>query len=180
MVTPLMACSSVQAGPGSAADQAFAALSQRYLREFPALSPVGATGLGDHRFDGELDEVSPEARARQVRFHEELLAGLGRIPRAELSRANQVDATLLEHEARFAVWSVRVLQEWSWNPLRYTELAGGAVYGLMAREFAPLEQRLASVTSRLGQVPRFLRQVRGTLVPERVHRIHAEDRKSVV
>lgn len=174
MVTPLMACGPVQADPGSAADQAFAALAKRYLQEFPAHSPIAATGLGDHRFDGELDLLTPEARERQVRFYEGLLEALGRIPRSGLSRANQVDATLLEHEARFSVWGIRVLQEWAWNPLRYTELAGGAVYGLMAREFAPLQERLESVTSRLEQFPRFLREVRSTLVPARVPRTHAE------
>jgi uncharacterized protein (DUF885 family) len=155
-------------------DQAFAALSQRYVREFPRYSPVGATGLGDHRFDGELDEITPEARERFVRFNEEVLAELVRIPRSELARAKQVDATLLEHEARFAIWGIRVLKEWSWNPLRYTELAGNALYGLLAREFAPIDRRLESAASRLQQFPRFLAQVRSTLVPARVPRIHAE------
>ena len=176
MVTPLMACGSARAAEpaGSAADQAFAALAQRYLQEFPRYSPVGATGLGDHRFDGELDEVTPEAREQNARFNEEVLAELGRISRPELSRNNQVDATLLEHEVRFAIWGIRVLKEWSWNPLRYTELAGSAVYGLLAREFAPVEQRLESTASRLERFPRFLRQVRSTLVPDRVPRVHAE------
>jgi len=176
MVTPLMACGAASATEPaeSAADKAFAALTLRYLREFPKHSPVGATGLGDHRFDGELDEITPEARDRNARFNEEVLAELGRISRPELSRANQVDATLLDHEARFAIWGIRVLKEWSWNPLRYTELAGSSVYGLMAREFAPVEQRLESAASRLEQFPRFLREVRSTLVAARVPRLHAE------
>lgn len=176
MVTPLLACGSPPAAEpaGSAADQAFAALARRYLREFPRYSPVGATGLGDHRFDGELDAITPEAREQHARFNEEILAELGRIPRPELSRANQVDATLLGHELRFAIWGIRVLKEWSWNPLRYTELAGGSVYGLLAREFAPLETRLESAASRLEQFPRFLREVRSTLAADRVPRIHAE------
>ncbi len=176
MVIPLAACGTAPATEpaGSVADQAFAALTQRYMREFPALSPVGATGLGDHRFDADLDEITPEARERGLRFNEGVLAELGRIARPELSRANQVDATLLEHEARFAIWGIRTLKEWSWNPLRYTELAGNSVYSLLAREFAPLEKRLESAASRLEQFPRFLRDVRSTLVADRVPRIHAE------
>ncbi|HLY72835.1 MAG TPA: DUF885 domain-containing protein [Planctomycetota bacterium] len=176
MVTPLMACGSASATEPaeSVADKAFAALTRRYLREFPQHSPVGATGLGDHRFDGELDEITPEARERTARFNEEVLAELARIPRSELSRANQVDATLLEHEVRFGIWGIRVLKEWSWNPLRYTELAGSAVYSLMAREFAPVEKRLESAASRLEQFPRYLREVRSTLAADRVPRIHAE------
>ena len=176
MVTPLMACGSAAATEPaeSAADKAFAALTQRYVREFPALSPVAATGLGDHRFDAELDEVTPEARERSLRFNEGVLAELSRISRGDLSRANQVDATLLEHEARFAIWGIQVLKEWSWNPLRYTELAGSSLYSLLARDFAPLEKRLESAASRLEQFPRFLRDVRSTLIADRVPRIHAE------
>ena len=42
-------------------DQTFSALAERYLDEYPALSPVNATSLGDHRFDEQLDEVSGPA-----------------------------------------------------------------------------------------------------------------------
>jgi uncharacterized protein (DUF885 family) len=176
MVAPLLVSVPVSATETveSTADKAFAALTQRYLREFPKHSPVGATALGDHRFDRDLDEVTPEARERRVQFNEEVLAELGRISRPELSRGNQVDAALLEHDLRFTTWSIRVLKEWSWNPLGYIEIAGNSLYTLLAREFAPLETRLESTAGRLEQFPRFLREVRSTLVVDRVPRIHAE------
>ena len=72
------------------------------------------------------------------------------------------------------LWRLETLQEWAWNPLVYTELTGGSIYGLMAREFAPRPQRLAHVADRLEQFPRLLEQVRKTLVPKRVPPIHAE------
>ena len=53
-------------------------------------------------------------------------------------------------------------------------LALGAIYGLLARDFAPIEQRLVSATARLEQMPRFLEQARGSLEPARVPKIHAE------
>ena len=43
-------------------------LAARFLDEMPALSPVGATSMGDHRFDGQLDEVSAEARRSEAGF----------------------------------------------------------------------------------------------------------------
>ena len=66
------------------------------------------------------------------------------------------------------------MAEWRWNPLVYTELAGNSVYLLLARDFAPLPDRLRIVGARLAELPRFLAQVRESLVPERVPRIHAE------
>ena len=157
-----------------AADPRFEALSKRYLNEFPALSPVSATLLGDHRFDGKLDEIGPEARQREAAFSQRYLDELSQIPRGSLSRANQVDAKLLEHQLRDGLWQLNELREWEWNPLLYTRLTGSAIYGLMARDFAPLRQRLNNAAMRLEQFPRLLRQIREELKPAKMPKIHAE------
>ena len=60
------------------------------------------------------------------------------------------------------------------QPLYYVNISGSAIYGLLARDFAPLEQRLVAATSRLEQMPRYLAQARGSLEPSRVPKIHAE------
>ena len=156
------------------ADARFAALSQRYVGEFGRYSPVYATALGDHRFDGELDDLSPAGRARSLAWASEILKELQSIERAALSRANQVDAAMLENQLRYAIWSEQTYRDWSWDPLVYTQLTGQALYGLLARDFAPLPERLRSLTTRLEQLPRLLEQARGNLVPARVPSIHAE------
>jgi len=156
------------------ADEQFEAIGARYIDESPAFSPVGATALGDHRFDSQLNQISEEARAASVSFDKEILAALENIDVNELSRANQVDYGMLKHDLERSIWSTETLQEWAWNPLNYSSLAGGAVYGLMKREFAPLDERLSYVADRLEQFPRMYEQVRATLVPARVPPIHAE------
>ncbi|NIM63379.1 MAG: DUF885 family protein, partial [Acidobacteria bacterium] len=155
-------------------DQRWQALAERYLDEMPAFSPVGATSMGDHRFDGELDEIGAESRARWIAFLEGVQSELASIERTELTRANQVDYALLAHSTRSGLWSIREVQGWAWNPLYYSGTAGGAIYSLMAREFAPLPDRLGHVADRLEKLPRYLKQVRATLVPERVPKVHAE------
>ena len=158
----------------SSADKQFEDLAKRYLDESPALGPVGATSLGDHRFDHLVNQVSSEARAERVAFNKKYIEELEIIPKGELSRAYQVDAALLDNRLRSGIWRIEELQEWSWNPLRYTGLAGGAIYSLMAREFAPVEERLINVAGRLEQFPRMYAQIRETIIPERVPKIHAE------
>jgi uncharacterized protein (DUF885 family) len=160
--------------PADAADRQFEQLAARYMDQFPALSPVSSTALGDHRFDSQLDEVSERARQQQRDLYLDYSEQLGRIDPAELSRANQVDHALLGHELQGALWRLDTLEEWAWNPLVYTELCGSAIYSLMARDFAPLPQRLGHVADRLEQFPRLYRQIRATLVPQRVPKIHAE------
>jgi len=155
-------------------DARFEALSQRFIGEFGRYSPVYATSLGDHRFDGELDDLGAEGRARTLAWTRGLLAELQAIDRAALSRANQVDAAMLENQLRYAIWSEETYRDWSWDPLLYTQLTGQALYGLLAREFAPLPDRLRSLTTRLEQLPRLLEQARANLAPARVPSIHAE------
>ena len=158
----------------TATDTAFEAVSKRYLDEMVALTPVNATSLGDHRFDAELDDVSAKGYEQRVALAHELLGEVQGMAAAEMSRANQVDARLLESELQYQIWRTEQLAEWRWNPLIYTEMTGNSVYLLLSREFAPLPDRLRSVGARLAELPRFLSQVRESLVPERVPRIHAE------
>ena len=88
----------------SDADRWFEALAEEYLDQFPVLSPVSATSLGDHRYDHLVNEVSAEARAEGVAFNRQFLAKLEAIPRSQLSRAYQVDAALLENRLRSGIW----------------------------------------------------------------------------
>jgi uncharacterized protein (DUF885 family) len=160
--------------PPPTADQQFEALAQRYLREAPEQSPVGATGLGDHRFDDHLDDVSAAGWQARLTFTELYLAALEPIDRAKLSRANQVDALLLLHDLQYDHWKYQTLQDWRWNPLLYTRIAGDGLYNLLAREFAPAPERLKNLGKRLDELPRFLAQVREVLEPARVPKVFAE------
>jgi uncharacterized protein (DUF885 family) len=160
--------------PPPTADQQFEALAQRYLREAPEQSPADATSLGDHRFDDRLDDVSAAGWQARLTFAELYLAALEPIDRSKLSRANQVDALLLLHELQSDRWRLQTLQDWRWNPLVYTRIAGDALYNLLARDFAPAPERLRNLGKRLDEIPRFLAQVREVLDPARVPKVHAE------
>ena len=155
------------------ADARFEAISRRYVDEFGRYSPVSATQLGDHRHDGNLDDLSAAGRARTLAWNKELLAQLQGVDRAQLSRANQVDAALLDNQLRYSIWTEERLRDWSWDPQVYTQVAGQSIYGLLAREFAPLPDRLRSVTARLEKLPGLLVQMRANLVPARVSPTHA-------
>src|SRR5262245_60624730 len=97
-VPPVAPAPPPPAPPPPSADPQFEALAARYLRESPEQSPVNATGLGDHRFDARLDDVSAAGWQSRTVFTELYLSALAPIDRAQLSRANQVDALLLQHD----------------------------------------------------------------------------------
>lgn len=159
---------------GQDTNQSFSSIVDRYFDESSRLSPVGATGMGDHRFDSEINDVSAAGRNRTATFYREILAELDALKPSDLSRDEKIDRALLEHRLKAALWKQQELEEWAWNPLAYSGVAGGSIYSLMAREFAPLPDRLKSATARLEKLPHLYSQTRKELQPHRVPKIHAE------
>lgn len=156
------------------ADAAFADLSKRALEGWLQLSPVSATQIGEHKYDGELDDLSAAGRQKGLAFSKKILAELDATDTAALSRENQVDAAILRNQLQYDIWTAETLQSWAWDPQVYNNVAGGAIYGLMAREFAPLPERLKSATARMQKIPTLLAQARENLDPARVPKVHAE------
>ncbi|MDQ3510592.1 MAG: DUF885 domain-containing protein [Pseudomonadota bacterium] len=159
---------------GAEADASFAQLGERWLDGWLELQPVAATQTGDHRFDDRLDDLSQTGRDRALAFHRGINAELDALDVSRLSRANQVDAAMLRNQVNYDIWNIETLQGWAWDPQIYSQLAGGALYTLMARDFAPLPERLNAATARMEQLPRLFEQMRANLDPARVPKVHAE------
>jgi uncharacterized protein (DUF885 family) len=161
-----------------AANEALHNAENRYLDEFSKFTPVDATRIGDHRHDWELDDLSSDGRDTKLRWDRELLAAVDGIDHAHLSRAYQVDAALLKNALNYDIWQLTVSKHWAWDPLLYNDLAGDGIYNLMAREFAPLPERLMSVSERLSKLPRLYEQERLNLLATHVPRVYAEQARS--
>ena len=153
------ACSSKK-GP-SKADAAFETLAKAYIDKLLEMNPEGATLLGDHRFDDRLGDRSAAGIAAQVAVNKDYLAQLGQIDRASLSEGNGVDYDIMKINLERGIFEAEELREHEWNPLYYN--MGGAVYSLVAREFAPIEKRLASVEARVKQIPATLEVAKAQL-----------------
>ena len=173
MLAVPMASPAPAAPPVATAAPAFAALSQKYLDGFLELNASNATGIGDHRFDDRITDMSAAGRARGLAFSKRMLADLSRIDRAALSREDQVDAALLDNALRYDIWTTEQLQSWAWDAQIYNDAAGASLYSLAARDFAPWPQRLKAATSRMRALPALLAQARANLVPARVPAIFA-------
>ena len=158
----------------SAEDARFTEFGDRVVDAFLKSDPVGATQLGDHRYDALLPDASATGRAARRAFAEQSLAELARFNAHKLSREHQVDAILLKDQLDYLLFSNDRLQDWAWDPLTYAYSAGTAFFTLSSREFAPLPERLRSAIGRMEALPLFLRQARSALVPSRVPLIHAQ------
>jgi uncharacterized protein (DUF885 family) len=147
-----------------------ATLARDYLNDLAWRHPDVATDLGDHRYDASLRDLSQGAlddeRAALGRF----AARAAALDAAALTPEQQVDAAMLAGNVELRAFELAQLREYEWNPLLANP--GRAVYMLLARDFAPLPDRLAAVAGRLSQVPRLLAAARSHLTA--MPRVHLE------
>jgi uncharacterized protein (DUF885 family) len=155
------------------ADREFTNLAKDYLDDRAERHPSSATDLGDHRFDARLGDPSEQARADERRAMDRWAARLEAIDDNFLSAEHRVDAAMMANGVARRVFELDELRENTWNPLQANP--GQAIYQLLARDFAPLPERLAAVAGRLAEVPAVLAEARrqlGTLGS--MPRVHLE------
>ncbi|HTU74769.1 MAG TPA: DUF885 domain-containing protein [Trebonia sp.] len=138
-----------------------AALARDYLDDLAQRHPDEATALGDHRFDPHLPDLSAGALADERRALAAFTRRVAALELATLSPEQRVDAALLAGHAELRAFELDELREHEWNPLGANP--GRAVYLLLARDFAPLPDRLAAVAGRLSEIPRTLAAARSQL-----------------
>jgi uncharacterized protein (DUF885 family) len=145
----------------SPADLAFTELARDYLDDRAQRHPNLATDLGDHRFDALLPEYSAAAFESERRVQDSWAGRLAAIETSALSAEMQVDAGMLGNAIARRIFELDELRSHTWNPLEANP--GQAVHALLARDFAPLPDRLASVAGRLAQIPALLAGARSLL-----------------
>jgi uncharacterized protein (DUF885 family) len=153
---------------GLSADDQFVALANRYLEKMRELNPEWATNLGDHRFDDRLSDMSRAGIQQQIDVNRSYQDSFRALPAGKLSTVNRIDYQILSEQIASALFQMEELREYEWNPQQYN--VGGGIYNLLARDSAPLPERLASVKSRLEAIPSVLAAARQNLKnPPRVH-----------
>jgi uncharacterized protein (DUF885 family) len=143
------------------ADREFTKLAKEYLDDRAERHPSSATDLGDHRFDARLGDPSEQARADERRALDRWAGRLEAIDDSALSAEHRVDAAMMADGVARRVFELDELREHTWNPLQANP--GKAIYQLLARDFAPLPERLAAVAGRLAEVPAVLAEARRQL-----------------
>jgi uncharacterized protein (DUF885 family) len=152
------------------ADREFTTLAQDYLDDRAERHPSTATDLGDHRFDARLGDPSEQARADERRALDRWAGRLEAIDDSALSAEHRVDAAMMADGVARRVFELDELREHTWNPLQANP--GKAIYQLLARDFAPLPERLAAVAGRLAEIPAALAEARRQLGS--MPRVHLE------
>ena len=148
-----------------------------FFTEYFAREPVDATGAGNHEHDGRWPDMSAAGRNDRLAFLEGWRATLVAFGDDRLDLDERVDRDLLLDSIDARRFAEVDLREEAWSPLAWVYLIGQGLFSLVAREFAPLADRLASLASRAEALPEIVVAARESLVgvaDRPVDRFHTE------
>jgi len=152
-------------------EEKLATFFKSYLDARFILRPVEATELGDHRFDSQLEDLTPAARAKWLAQTRESADELPkRVNYSRLSRPGQIDFEMLQHYLKFQEWLTINFHPFEQDPRSYNEFIGDSVYLLLSQSSLPLETNVSNAIARMGQIPRVVAAARANLhKPFRTH-----------
>ncbi len=150
------------------ADVRFQKAAGDFLQAYLALEPENATALGEHRYDSSLKDRSREALGHEADVAKGTLKELAVISVNGLAKENRVDYGVLKSNLESTVYEIENVRSWVWNPMDYN--VGNSIYLLIGRDFAPLAERLRSVSGRLRGIPAVVAAAEANLQhPPKVH-----------
>jgi hypothetical protein len=135
-----------------------------FLDAFVEREPIAATAIGDHRYDGRWPDVSPGGREVRLAFIDRWHRTFSGLDPTTLTTDDAIDRDLLLGELDSMRFGETELREETWDPLVWVYLLGEGIFPLLAREFAPLPDRLTSVASRLESLRAVTDAAKETLV----------------
>ncbi len=127
-----------------------------FLDEFMADQPIAATGIGNHRHDGRWPDATDAGRAATMALIARWLDVFRDLDAASLDTDDAIDRDLMVSELEAIRFDLTELQDDRWDPLSWVYVLGDGLFALIARDFAPLADRLTSAAERLEGMPAFL------------------------
>ncbi len=136
-------------------------VEERVVRQVVA-HPDLATYLGIHSQDGRLPSGERDAVLGEIADERAHLAAVEGLDAAGLSPAARFERDLQALVVRRGLFDLETHRVWERRGMAM-DTVGDGLFALFARDFAPLTERLASITARLEAVPAFLAESRSRL-----------------
>jgi len=142
-------------------DTAFNRVADEYIAGYLAWRPQTGTSLGFHEYDGKVTDFSRkslEAELARLHWFDKKLADLNT---NQLSAAALYDYRILRNAIKREIFSFEEMGIYQQNPMTYAGVLDVNIY--IKRDFAPLPQRVKSLTAVLQQAPNIMSAARANL-----------------
>jgi len=140
-------------------DDKFWGLIEADFRDLVQKHPILATYVGLHDGDGRLDDASRDAVEQEIADAHRLEREIEAIDPAGLSESVRLERELALHNTRREIFDLEVHRVWERRSTALDQV-GDSLFGIFARDFAPLAERLVSLTARMEGIPKLLEQHR--------------------
>ncbi|MGH7935546.1 MAG: DUF885 family protein, partial [Chthoniobacterales bacterium] len=117
------------------------------------INPTQGTQSGFHQYDSKLEDYSKAGVDKQVAWDNQWLDRLAKFDAKSLSPEERQDYQLVENTVKSDLLSLQQIRGWEKNPDRYSSGITSSAFVIMARKFAPPEDRLRSLIAREKQMP---------------------------
>jgi uncharacterized protein (DUF885 family) len=142
-------------------------LVESRFRRILADNPIVGTYVGIHSEDHRLGDGSRDAVLGELAAEKAHLVAVEALDDAGLSPTGRLERDLELHNVRREIFDTEVIRTWERRSTAL-DLIGDALFLVFAQDFAPLEERLDSIASRLEAVPGYLEQSRDRAVVPQV------------
>ncbi|HXG40091.1 MAG TPA: DUF885 domain-containing protein [Candidatus Limnocylindrales bacterium] len=142
-------------------------LVEERFRALLVEQPALATWVGIHDYDDRLGDGSREVVLGRLDADRRHLSAVEALDPAALSEAARLEREIELHNVRRSIFDLDVVRTWERRSTAIQE-AGDALFLTFARDFAPLPDRLRSLSGRIGEIPTHLAQHRTRAVVPQV------------
>ena len=143
------------------ADAEYEAVADEYIKGYFASHPLQGTALGLHEYDGKITDYSRLALDAELSRLRRFDDRLTKFDPSKLSPRQSFDLKILQTAIKKELFQIQDMSVFERNPMVYARAADVNVY--VQRNFAPLEDRVRSLTAIESQVPNILIAARTNL-----------------
>lgn len=134
-------------------DQAFETFKEEFIEEMWRQYPTYALYSGYYKYDSQLPVPDQARQQDQLKVTRDTLEELHQYSPDELNAGNATDYYLIENALESSIWNITEFKPGEWNPASYN--VAGAFGLILNTDYKPLDERLMTISERLGNVPAY-------------------------
>jgi uncharacterized protein (DUF885 family) len=143
------------------ADAEYEAVAEEYIKGYLTAHPLEGTVLGLHEYDGKITDYSRLALDAELSRLRRFDDRLTKFDPSKLSPRQSIDLRILQAAVKKELFQMQEMSIFERNPMVYARAADLNIY--VQRNFAPLEDRVRSLTAIESQIPNILIAARTNL-----------------
>jgi hypothetical protein len=130
--------------------------SDEFFDTYYTYRPSHASRQGLHKYDTALGHYRRDEIEETLRRMKRIQTSVAAIDPQKMDHRHALDHPVLMTRMKREIYWIETWRFWENNPLFYNRAITEGVFNLVSRKFAPMEERLESIISRLHDVPSVL------------------------